>query len=114
MTVPDPVPDPEDTAGLARRGRAAGIMPEASHRSPTGTGSSSSPHPGLRPLGRGWTRDELRALVQTSATEGAAGDLARKWLALGLAPLEQEALDPSSPLAAPLSPYAGPVPEVQP
>ena len=114
MTVPDPIPDPEEAASLVRRGQVAGVMPEASRRSPTGPGSSSSPHPGFRPLGRGWTRDELRALVQTGATKGAAGDLARMWLALGLAPLEQEALDPSSPLAAPLSPYAGPVPEVQP
>jgi hypothetical protein len=45
----------------------------------------------------GWTPDERRALEQVIAQGGTAGQLAEAWIAQGLGPLEQEALDPMSP-----------------
>ena len=45
----------------------------------------------------GWTEDQRRALGQMIAQGGAAGRLAEAWIAQGLGPLEQEALDPMSP-----------------
>ncbi|MFZ0791797.1 MAG: Wadjet anti-phage system protein JetD domain-containing protein, partial [Chromatiaceae bacterium] len=48
----------------------------------------------------GWTEDQSRALEQMLAQGGAAGRLAEAWIAQGLGPLEQEALDPMSPRGA--------------
>ena len=45
----------------------------------------------------GWTTAERRALEQVISQGGAAGRLANVWIAQGLGPLEQEALDPMSP-----------------
>jgi len=46
---------------------------------------------------RRWTRDEHRSIEQLVSKGGAAGRLGEKWIALGLGPLEQEALDPHRP-----------------
>ena len=87
-------PDPASAAGgLASRAGQG--------RNPSARASAGSPPPAQ---GRGWTRDELRALQLAAATAGVVGDLARKWLQQGLLPLEQEALDPASPVAAEISP----------
>jgi hypothetical protein len=48
----------------------------------------------------GWTKDERRSLEQSIAKGGAAGPVAEEWLARGLGPLEQEAVDPVSPVEA--------------
>jgi hypothetical protein len=45
----------------------------------------------------GWTGDQRRALEQVIAQGGEAGRLAEGWIAQGLGPLEQEALDPKAP-----------------
>lgn len=103
------VPDPTSTGGMASRdspGARASTEAEASRGStpgpqPTSGGDHHRPsRASTGPHTRGWTRDELRALQQAAARAGVVGDLARKWLSHGLLPLEQEALDPTSPTAA--------------
>jgi hypothetical protein len=58
-----------------------------------------SPHlmsaPGPDP--RGWAETDRRSLEQAVSLGGAPGRLASEWVARGLGPLEQEALDPMSP-----------------
>ena len=82
-------PDPASARGLASRAGQG--------RNPSARGSAGSSPPAQA---RGWTREELRALQLAAATAGVVGDLARRWLQQGLLPLEQEALDPASPVAA--------------
>ncbi len=49
------------------------------------------------PSVRSFSRSEIGHLERMAALEGAAGDLAREWLALGSGAREQEALEPRSP-----------------
>ena len=46
----------------------------------------------------GWTEEERRSLGQLISKGGQAGRLAQEWIARGLGPLEQEAVDPMSPM----------------
>lgn len=126
MAEPDPATAAgglASRAGLDQSRSADGSAgAEVSLRPSRGPGPSPTPSPSLSPSpgsgtgprrtsvagappstnsqARGWTRDELRALQLAAATAGVVGDLARRWLHQGLHPLEQEALDPVSPVAA--------------
>jgi hypothetical protein len=46
----------------------------------------------------GWTDEERRSLGQLISKGGPAGRLAQEWIARGQGPLEQEAVDPMSPM----------------
>ncbi len=55
--------------------------------------------PGRAPKPRGWSAEERRALDPLLDRGDAVASLARQWLEGDLGPLEQEALDPQSPLS---------------
>ena len=102
MAIPDPAPIGEGRASRASPDPTPSAGVEVARRASPGLGPRPEPSApgGLPPPARGWTRDELRALQQAAGTAGVVGDLGRRWLGQGLLPLEQEALDPTSPTAA--------------